>query len=114
MSTRYMPDKGAFHAIFDQYAPIIHQYVGRFCPDPEDVDSVFGDIYLQLLEKFTLWKRPPSDPRLSLYRTAYDTLVKHLRARGQEPPSFINSLPSREEEQVIKEAYLAALNTSLA
>jgi DNA-directed RNA polymerase specialized sigma24 family protein len=99
-----------FSAIFDKYALIIHGYVVRFCHDPEEADRIVGDVFTQFLEKLSLRKRPSSNPRIILYRTAYDTVAGYLRAGGKKLPSFIPSLPSREEEQALTAAAFSALN----
>jgi len=107
------PDYRAVSTIFDEYAPLVHKYVGRFCQDPEEEDSITGDVFVQYPEKLSLRKRPPSDPRISLSRIAYGAIVKCLQASEQKPPAFITSLPSREEEQVTKNAFLSALNQEI-
>jgi len=105
-------DENALNAIFNEYALIIHQYVVCFCHDSQEADRIFGDVFVQLLEKLSLRKRPPFDPRITLYRIAYDAISKHLEANQQKPPVFTKTLPSREEEGAIKAASLSALNTA--
>jgi DNA-directed RNA polymerase specialized sigma24 family protein len=107
MPKGYTLEERDFRAIFDQYAALIHHYVEKFCHDPAQADHISGDVFAQLLEKLSLRRRLPSDPRIHVYRTAYDVISKHLRARGQQPPEFIKSLPSPEEEQAIKTATLS-------
>ena len=68
------PDYRVLAAIFDEYALVIYQYVVRFCHDPMEAERIFGDVFVQLLEKIAIRKRPPSDPRIPLYRIAYDNL----------------------------------------
>ena len=107
------PDYSALFAIFDEYAPLIYNYVGGFCHAPEQTESITGDVLAQFLEKTSLWKRPPSDAPISLYRMAYDTMVKHLGAGGQQPPAFIASLPSQEQEQGLIKAHRASWKEEL-
>ena len=114
MNDRYIFDKNALNVIFDEYAPLIHKYAGRFCLDSNEVDSIFGNVFVQYLGKLSLRKRPPSDPRITLYRRAYDTITKEFRDSGQKPPSFIKSLPSQEEEQNIIAATRAVLNKEIS
>ena len=107
------PDDRVLAAIFYEYALIIHQYVVRFCHDPMEAERIFGDVFVQFLEKIAIRKRPPSDPRIPLYRIAYDTIPRHVGASVQKPPTFIKSLLSQEEEGAIKAASLSALNREL-
>jgi len=113
MSEIYLFNKNAVSAIFDEYAPLIYKYVGRFCHDFQETDRITGDVFTLYLEKTSLRKRPPSDPRITLYRIAYDALVKHLHVGGQVLPAFIASLPSREAEQEIRKATLSATDKNL-
>jgi len=79
----------------------------------KQIDSISSPSYQKCfayLEKLGLRKRPPSDPRISLYRMAYDTLARHVGASRQQPLAFIPSLPSRQEEQVMIKTYRTAWN----
>jgi len=78
-------DKDAFDAIFEQHAPRLYTFALRLCHEPTIADQIVGEAFAQLLGEFSTGKGHSPDPRLSFYRTAYNSCVAYLREHPQGP-----------------------------
>ncbi len=72
-------DREALIRVFDEYAPILYNYVIRTCQDALTADQIVGDVFAKFLEQLSAGKGPTSNLRSYLFEAAYNLLVDHIR-----------------------------------
>jgi RNA polymerase sigma factor (sigma-70 family) len=114
-------DQRALITIFDIYAPMVYRYVLRFCRDPIESDRIVGDVFTELLEKFSGGQGPQKNLRLFLYQVAYQLVKNQIDATAYCSQSeVITGLPTSAsvrppmEDPIFIEALLAALHGKLS
>jgi RNA polymerase sigma-70 factor (ECF subfamily) len=114
-------DQGALIAIFDKYAPAIYKYILHFCHDPVASDQIAGEVFGELLEKFSVGQGPQKSLRFFLYRAAYQFVKNRINPTQRcsqsevitgSPTSTSVRVPL--EDPIFIEALLAALYDELS
>lgn len=72
--------------IFDCYSSALYNYVFRLCNDASMADHIVGDVFVKLLDQFSLGKGPSSNLRSYLYETAYHLIVDEARRAHRGVP----------------------------
>lgn len=72
--------------VFDEYAPILYNYVVRTCRDALTADQIVGDVFAKFLEQLSCGKGPTSNLRSYLFESAYNLLVDHIRYTNRRLP----------------------------
>jgi RNA polymerase sigma-70 factor (ECF subfamily) len=113
-------DQRALITIFDLYASAIYKYILRFCHDPVASDQMVGEVFGELLEKFSAGQGPQKNLRLFLYQIAYQLVKSRINPTQHCSPSdaiigLPTSTPVRapKEDPIFIEALLAALHNEL-
>jgi RNA polymerase sigma-70 factor (ECF subfamily) len=111
----------ALITIFDMYAPAIYKYVLRFCHDPVESDRIVGEVFTELLRKFSGGQGPQKNLRLFLYQIAYQLVKSQINPTEHCPQSEViiglptgTSVQTPMEDPVFIEALLAALHSDLS
>ncbi|HSB66225.1 MAG TPA: sigma-70 family RNA polymerase sigma factor [Anaerolineales bacterium] len=114
-------NQDALITIFDRYASAIYKYVLRFCHDPVESDRLVGEVFTELLGKFSGGQGPQKNLRLFLYQIAYPLVKSRINPTEHCSQSeVIIGLPTGAsvhtplEDPVFIEALLAALQGDLS
>ncbi|HSL44640.1 MAG TPA: sigma-70 family RNA polymerase sigma factor [Anaerolineales bacterium] len=79
-------DPDALVKIFDRYAPIVFKYALRLCGDPVLSDHIVGDVFVNLLDQFSLGSGPKSNLRSYLFQTALHLVINEVRYSHTRTP----------------------------
>ena len=114
-------DQDALTEIFDQYAPVIYNYVLRLCQDPIQADQIVGDVFSRFLDQLAARKGPRSNLRSYLYQIAYHLFIDQARDNQRVAPieiiDFIttdaNSIQNEVENRALLDTVMLAIKNNL-
>jgi RNA polymerase sigma-70 factor (ECF subfamily) len=114
-------DQDALTEIFDQYAPVIFNYVLRLCQDSIQADQIVGDVFSRFLDQLAAGKGPRTNLRSYLYQTAYHLFVDQARDSQRVAPieivDFIatdtDSIQNEVEDRALLDTVMLAINNNL-
>jgi RNA polymerase sigma factor (sigma-70 family) len=79
-------DRDALVKIFELYAPALYQYALRLCGNLMFADQIVGDVFVKLLEQFSVGSGPTANLRAYLYATTYHQIIDEVRASRRWAP----------------------------
>jgi RNA polymerase sigma-70 factor (ECF subfamily) len=79
-------DREALIEIFDLYSSALYNYALRLCSDPLKADHIVGDVFVKLLEQWSMGSGPSTNLRSYLYETTYHLIVDEARKDHREAP----------------------------
>jgi RNA polymerase sigma-70 factor (ECF subfamily) len=92
-------DSETISKLFDLYANPIFKYSLRICGDSILADQIVGDVFSQLIEKYSQGKGPKTNIRAYLYQIAYHRIVDHFRENRRI--ASLDNMEIKAEEQSV-------------
>ena len=114
-------DQDSLEKIFDQYAPVLYNYVLRLCQDPIQADQIVGDVFAKLLDQLAAGKGPRKNLRSYLYQIAYNLFIDQSRYSQRIAPIEIvyfiatdtGSVQTEIENRALLDTAMLAINNNL-
>jgi RNA polymerase sigma-70 factor (ECF subfamily) len=114
-------DQAALAKIFDQYAPVIYNYILRLCQDPIQADQIVGDVFARFLDQLAVGQGPRTNLRSYLYQTAYHLFIDQIRDHQRAAPIEIveyvapenDSVQTLVENRALLDTVMIAINNNL-
>jgi RNA polymerase sigma-70 factor (ECF subfamily) len=114
-------DQVALAKIFDQYAPVIYNYLLRLCQDSIQADQIVGDVFARFLDQLAAGKGPLTNLRSYLYQTAYHLFIDQTRDHQRVAPIEIveyfaqenNVVQTEVENRALLDTVMIAINNNL-
>jgi len=114
-------DQSALEQIFDEYAPVIYNYLLRLCQDPVLADQIVGDVFSRFLDQLAAGKGPRTNLRSYLYQIAYHLFIDRARDTQRIAPieivDFIatetRSVQNEIENRALLDTVMLAINNDL-
>ena len=114
-------DQDSLEKIFDQYAPVLYNYILRLCQDPVQADQIVGDVFSKLLDQLAAGKGPRTNLRSYLYQIAYNLFIDQSRYSQRFAPieivEFIatgtGSVQNEIENRALLDTAMLAINNNL-
>jgi RNA polymerase sigma-70 factor, ECF subfamily len=114
-------DREALIEIFDLYSSSLYNYALRLCSDPLRADHIVGDVFVKLLDQWSVGSGPSSNLRSYLYETTYHLIVDEARSSHREAPLEVIDISRHDgystlinlENRVLFDAVIMAIKKEL-